>query len=192
MENIGKSNITAVILAGGQARRMNGEDKGLILYKGKPLISYVAKAIRANVDSIWVSANKNLDLYQEFGEVVTDNLADFQGPLAGISAALGCISTRYLLVVPCDGPYIDKVLIKRLANEIERSDAKLCVASEHNHLHPTFSLINVSIKPVLDQYLASGKRRLRQFFRDNHAIEVDFSDYEKMFVNFNTPQDLAG
>ncbi len=192
MENISKTDITAVILAGGQAKRMNGKDKGLVLFKEKPLISYVANAIRANVGSIWVSANKNLDLYQKYGEVVTDSFADFQGPLAGISAALGCINTQYLLVVPCDGPYIDKVLIERLTSKMEEHQAKLCVATENGHLHPTFSLIDVSVKAVLDEYLKSGERRLGKFFRDNQALEVDFSDQEKMFVNFNTPQDLTG
>ncbi|MDC9727249.1 MAG: molybdenum cofactor guanylyltransferase [Candidatus Thioglobus sp.] len=190
METISKSDITALILAGGQARRMNGKDKGLVLYKDQPLIAYVATAIRANVDSIWVSANKNIDLYQAFGEVVSDDLSDFQGPLAGIAAALSRIKTKYLLVLPCDGPYVEPILIKRLVDAMANNKVSLCVASEHQHLHPTFSLLNVCIKPVLDQYLASGERRLGQFFRDNQALEVDFSDHERMFVNFNTPEDL--
>lgn len=192
MENISKTDITAVILAGGQAKRMNGKDKGLVLFKEKPLISYVANAIRANVGSIWVSANKNLDLYQKYGEVVTDSFADFQGPLAGISAALGCINTKYLLVVPCDGPYVASILVEKLTNKMIGSNAKLCVATENGHLHPTFALMDISIKTALDKYLESGERRLGKFFRDNQALEVDFSDQEKMFVNFNTPQDLTG
>jgi molybdopterin-guanine dinucleotide biosynthesis protein A len=191
MKTINKSDITAVILAGGQARRMNGKDKGLVLFKGKPLISYVAHSISNNVQNICVSANKNLNLYQQFGKVITDNLPDFQGPLAGISATLGVIKTQYLLVVPCDGPYVAKILVERLAKAMVVNNSRLCVAVENNNLHPTFALINVAIKPILDEYLANGERKLGAFFKDNQAIEVDFSDYKKMFVNFNYVEDLT-
>jgi molybdopterin-guanine dinucleotide biosynthesis protein A len=191
MKTISKGDITAVILAGGQARRMNGADKGLMLFRGKPLISYVADAVRGSVKNICVSANKNLNQYRQFGEVITDNLPDFQGPLAGISATLGVIKTKYLLVVPCDGPYVEKILVERLANAMIANNTRLCVAIENNNLHPTFALIDVNVKSVLDEYLANGERKLGKFFKDNQSIEVDFSDYKKMFVNFNYVEDLT-
>ncbi|HIL42172.1 MAG TPA: molybdenum cofactor guanylyltransferase, partial [Gammaproteobacteria bacterium] len=86
-----KSNVTAVVLSGGQSSRMSGKDKGLLLLRGEPLISYVINAISGNVDSILVSANRNIDSYQKFGNVITDNLSEFQGPLAGILAALDVV-----------------------------------------------------------------------------------------------------
>jgi len=190
MKNIVKSNITAVILAGGRATRLQGQDKGLMLFKNKPLITYVSNAIHQDVHSIWVSANRNIDLYQEFGEVISDELPDFQGPLAGISAVLKKINTQYLLIVPCDGPYISKILVERLAHEMEKNQATLCVASENNHLHPTFALIDVAVENSLNQYLDSGQRKLGKFFKDNNAIEVDFSDHPALFVNLNSSVDF--
>ncbi len=191
MKTIAKSDITALILAGGQAKRMNGQDKGLILFRNKPLISYVVNIISKNVASILVSANRNIDLYQEFGEVVTDNLSDFQGPLAGISAALNKVKTKYLLIVPCDGPYINSLPSDRLVKEMAKNNTLMCVAAENGYLHPTFALINASVAPVLNQYLEDGNRKLGKFFKDNGATEVDFSDQPKIFINLNSPEDFT-
>jgi molybdenum cofactor guanylyltransferase len=190
MKNINKSDISAVILAGGRSSRMKGQDKGLILFNNKPLIHHVMDVIDQSVDSIWVSANRNLDLYQKFGKVVSDNLLDYQGPLAGISAVLNKINTKYLLIVPCDGPYIDHTLLEKLLKAMIRHDTALCVASENKHLHPTFALVDVNILPVVDQYLETGERRLGKFFKDNNAIEVDFSDSPQLFANLNSPEDF--
>ena len=191
MKSITKSDITAVILSGGQATRMNGKDKGLVLFKDKPLISYVVNTIHKNVDSILVSANKNLDLYQKFGKVITDDLANFQGPLAGISKAIDMAHTQYLLVLPCDGPFIHSVLLKRLTQSMQQHHTDICIASDGDKIQPTFALINTNIKNKLDQYLARGNRKLGQFFKENKAITVDFCDHPKMFINLNSPEDLS-
>lgn len=190
MKSISKRDISVVILAGGRALRMGNKDKGLMLFNQKPLIHYVVHGVSQSVDSIWVSANRNLDLYQQYGQVVSDELANYQGPLAGISAVLSQVTTQYLLIVPCDGPYVDATLLERLSHAMINNQAQLCVASENGHLHPTFALIDVSIKADLDQYLQSGQRKLGQFFKENGAVEVDFSDSPQMFINFNTPEDL--
>ena len=42
--------ISAVILAGGKARRMNGADKGLQLLQNKPLISHVIERLTTSSD----------------------------------------------------------------------------------------------------------------------------------------------
>ena len=191
MKSITKSDITAVILSGGQATRMNGQDKGLVLFKDKPLISYIVNTIHKHVDSILVSANKNLDLYQKFGRVIPDDLANFQGPLAGISKAINVSNTQYLLVLPCDGPFIHTILLERLTQAMQQHNTTICVASDGDKIQPTFALINTNIKNRLDQYLASGNRKLGKFFIENKAITVDFCDYSKMFINLNSPQDLS-
>ena len=60
---IPKQKITAVILAGGRAQRMGGQDKGLLPVYGKPMIEYVIEALRSQVGQIIISANRNLDRY---------------------------------------------------------------------------------------------------------------------------------
>ena len=94
MKKISKNEITAVILAGGQASRMDGEDKGLIVFRELPLISHVINITKPKVSQILISANRNFEEYANFGKVISDDLEGYQGPLAGISKALKVCSTR--------------------------------------------------------------------------------------------------
>lgn len=191
MNPISKADISAVILAGGRASRMQGQDKGLILFNQKPLIGHVVDVVKNMVDSIWVSANRNLDAYQAFGQVISDELADYQGPLAGISSVLNCTTKPYLLILPCDGPYVQEILVERLAQTMVETKARACVAIENNNMHPTFALLHVDMAPALSTYLETGQRQLRRFFLDNQAMLVDFSDHPRMFVNLNSPEDFT-
>ncbi|MDP2253153.1 MAG: NTP transferase domain-containing protein, partial [Thiobacillus sp.] len=72
--------VAAVILAGGQGRRMGGADKGLIDYRGRPLVEWALAALAPQVGEILISANRNLDLYAAYGHrVLPDTMPDFPG-----------------------------------------------------------------------------------------------------------------
>ena len=116
-----RDRITGLILAGGRARRMGGQDKGLIPLAGRPLIAWVIEALRPQVGSILISANRNQAAYAAFGyPVIGDeaggpDLTGFQGPLAGIAAAMTLAQTPWLLTLPCDTPLLPADLAARLA-----------------------------------------------------------------------------
>ncbi|HID48564.1 MAG TPA: molybdenum cofactor guanylyltransferase MobA, partial [Chromatiales bacterium] len=81
--------ITAVILAGGIGRRMGGQDKGLVELDGRPLIEHIIDALKPQVMTILINANRNQYRYASYGyPVITDTLANYQGPLAGFAAGL--------------------------------------------------------------------------------------------------------
>ncbi|HIM54392.1 MAG TPA: molybdenum cofactor guanylyltransferase [Gammaproteobacteria bacterium] len=187
---IEKNNITAVILSGGRSSRMQGEDKGLILLNDKPLINYVVDVVNSKVDRLLISANRNIEAYQQYGEVITDELSDFQGPLAGISSALSRAATTYLLTLPCDSPMINKTVIDRLVDTMDRANVDICVADDGLRIHPTIALIKTSLKDNLLAFLDSGERKLGLWIERNNFQKVDFSDQPKVFVNLNNPQDF--
>lgn len=187
---IEKNNITAVILSGGRSSRMQGEDKGLILLNNKPLINYVVDVVNSKVDRLLISANRNIEAYQQYGEVITDELTDFQGPLAGISSALSRAATTYLLTLPCDSPMINKTVIDRLVDTMDRANVDICVADDGLRIHPTIALIKTSLKDNLLAFLDSGERKLGLWIERNNFQKVDFSDQPKVFVNLNNPQDF--
>ncbi|HAD99594.1 MAG TPA: molybdenum cofactor guanylyltransferase [Gammaproteobacteria bacterium] len=187
---IDKNNITAVILSGGRSSRMQGEDKGLILLNDKPLISYVADVVNSKVVRLLISANRNIDAYQKYGEVISDELSDFQGPLAGIVKAMSVVSTPYLLVLPCDSPLVNEIVIDRLIQCMTDKDMDICVAGDGVRIHPTFALIKTSLKDNLLDFLDSGERKLGLWIEQNDFQKVDFSDQPKVFINLNNPQDF--
>ena len=145
MNKISKNKITAVILAGGRSSRMGGDDKGLVEFRGKPMISYACDVVREKVGKILISANRNQNSYAAYGEVVEDNLADFQGPLSGISAALNICSTPYLFILPCDSPLITRELVDEIIEKMVSSSAEICVAHDGKIMHATFALIKSSL-----------------------------------------------
>jgi molybdopterin-guanine dinucleotide biosynthesis protein A len=190
MQNINKSDITAVILSGGQGLRMGREDKGLILFQGRVLITYVVAVVEGKVARLLISANSNIEKYQQYGEVISDDLKDFQGPLAGISKALSVVKTPYLLILPCDNPTINQTIITRLIDAMHKNDVAICVANDSVRMHPTIAIIKTNMHSNLSDFLDSGNRKLGLWIQQNNFIKVDFSDYPKALSNLNTHKDF--
>lgn len=183
--------ITGVILAGGRSRRMGGDDKGLISFQKRPLVQYAINAIRPQVDHIVVNANRNLQQYQSYGlPVISDSLSDFQGPLAGMLAALQQSETDYILTIPCDSPFIPSHYRQRMMETLLASGRKLAVATDGKRLQPVFCLIHRSLQDDLQLYLQRGERKIEQWLRQHDIAVVDFSDQPDCFININQPEDL--
>jgi len=190
VNKISKNKITAVILAGGRSSRMGGDDKGLVEFRGKPMISYACDVVREKVGKILISANRNQNSYAAYGEVVEDNLADFQGPLSGISAALNICSTPYLFILPCDSPLITRELVDEIIEKMVSSSAEICVAHDGKIMHATFALIKSSLGASLDNFLAGGERKMALWYRQQKLARVDVSDQLEVLTNVNRPEDL--
>lgn len=183
--------ISAVILAGGLAKRMNGADKGLQKLHGKPLVRHVIERLQPQVSAISINANRNLEDYKKFGlPVFSDKLTDYQGPLSGMLTGLEQAQTDYVLFVPCDCPFLPLNLVAKLKSAVEKSDVLAAYARDGERDHPTFCLISRQLSTALFQYLAAGERRMLYFLNRQHAVAVDFSEQKSAFRNFNTLEDL--
>lgn len=100
------SAITGVVLAGGKARRMGGIDKGLLELKGKPLWKHVADTLLSQLETVVVNANRHQEIYRSGGlKVISDVMADFPGPLAGMLSVFQQEAGDWFLFCPCDTPF---------------------------------------------------------------------------------------
>lgn len=110
--------IAGLILAGGQGIRMGGVDKGLQLLQDKPLVEHVIQKICPQVQGLWISANRNLDEYREFGFPVFNDLECYTGlgPLAGIASFIPHLPNNitHVQIISCDTPYLPNDLCARL------------------------------------------------------------------------------
>ncbi len=184
--------ISAVILAGGQAKRMGGADKGLQLLHGKPLFQHIYERLRTQVEQISINANRNHAEYSADGLMVfADRIAGFQGPLSGILTALERSETDFVLFVPCDCPFFPQNLLEKLKSAVVFHGVSIAYVHDGEREHPTFCLMARSLKDKLADYLASGERRMLQFMRQNGAVSVDFSENKQAFTNINTLDDLT-
>lgn len=181
--------ITGVVLAGGKATRMEGQDKGLLELNGKPLWKHVADVLAPQTHRVVINANRHLDVYRHSGlQVVTDNLAGYPGPLAGMLSVLMSVEEDWFLFCPCDTPFIPSDLASRLV--MGRGDSPVVWVHDGERDHPTIALVNRQILPLLSDYLVRGERRVLVFMREAGGHSVAFNHQKDAFVNVNTPDDL--
>ena len=183
---------SGVILAGGLARRMNKQDKGLIRYKGRPMIAYAVEAMAPVVGQLMINANRNNEQYEKFGyPVIADQTDTFDGPLAGVLTALKHCGADELLVMPCDSPLVKPDDLFRLLDALRLSGAEIAVAFDGERLHPVFLALKATLEPSLQAYLKSGQRKIDRWFEQLQMTTVDFSDTPDIFLNINTLEELV-
>ncbi len=187
-----QTKVTGVVLAGGLARRMGGQDKGLIKYKGQPMILYALQAQEAVVDELLINANRHQDLYRKFGyPVISDQSATFDGPLAGVLSAMLHSDAEILLVTPCDSPLIQSDHLLRLLDGRAEHNADIAVAFDGERLHPVFLALKRSLYSSLQQFLASGQRKIDIWLQQHDLARIDFSQSPEIFLNINSLDELA-
>ena len=182
--------VSGLVLAGGAGRRVGGADKGLLLWRQRPLIDHVIERLAPQVDALIISANRNQQIYAERGWPIVADLpvsADaerYPGPLAGVAAGLGACRTPWLLTSPCDCPCLPGDLRARLQQAAVAAAANIAVARSSEGLQPTFLLCRQHLLASLQAFLVAGRRRLRDWCAEQGAIEVPFSNPED-FKNLN-------
>jgi len=188
----GSTAISAVILAGGQGRRMGSVDKGLVELRGKPMVEWVLERLRPQVDEVLINANQNLDRYREFGvPVFSDDIGGFAGPLAGLHAGLGHAAHPLVVTAPCDSPFLPTDLVSRLADALDAAGADLAVAKTFTQAHPVFCLCRREVLPHLDAFLSAGGRKIDRWYETLKVVSVQFDDQEAAFSNINTREELG-
>lgn len=181
-------NISCVILAGGEGRRVNGQDKGLVLYQNKPLIEHVVANVKPQVDDIVISANRNLASYQRYADkVISDEQNDYMGPLAGINACLPHCRHSLTLVVACDLPRLPDDLVCRLHAAMNKPDraSDISIATV-NSRHQLALLIKTGLQLSIAQNLAKNRLKLIEWVESQHYETVNFDQQEQAFANLNT------
>lgn len=189
---INKTEITALILCGGQGRRVLGFDKGLLTYHHQPLIATLLAIIEPQVGAVIISANRHLEQYRRFGwPVLPDTTPGYPGPLAGLLRGLEQASTPWLITVPCDTPLLPDNLVTRLAEVVARSENRsVAIVRDDKHIHHAHSLMATGLKDDLQQCFKAGERRLAAWLRRHDPVFVDFPDQPQAFLNLNNIEDF--
>lgn len=179
--------ITTVILAGGRGVRIGG-NKGLQRLGDKPLIAWVIEAVRRDSHALLINANGDDAAYFQFGyPVIKDVLPDWQGPLAGLHAALLRAETGLVMSVPCDTPFLPDDLIARCRAKL--GDAEAVVVVAEGVRQPAIALYRKSVLPKLEAYMQQGGRKVNGWLDTLRITEEVFQDDWK-FNNINTLQEL--
>jgi len=175
---------------------MGGGFKALLDLGGKPLLQHVIDRLAGQVSHSILSVETVAVEFEPFGLVqVPDPEPGSNGPLGGLAAALDCLEdseTKWLLLVPCDAPFLPPDLAHDLLQKAESEHTEVAVASYDSELQPTFSLWHQDMRSALQQ--AVNKDRMagfKQFLRGRSYSVVDWPVSSiNPFFNINEPSAL--
>lgn len=188
-----RSDVTALILAGGRATRMGGVDKHALVVDGLSIFDRQCNVLLPRVADIIVSAQGSIPGHK----TVADRVAG-AGPLAGIAAGVAEARTPWLLVIAGDMPYISGALIDRLLGEataeVDAVGIRIGGLPE-----PLVCALRVSaVRPHLERRLSAGKLKASELLTDDglrvawiEESELRAIDPElRALFNVNDPHDL--
>lgn len=184
-----RPNLSILLLAGGRGQRMGGQDKGLLEWRGQPLIAHLHALTRALTDDLIISCNRNAECYQHYADrVVADAENDFPGPLAGIRAGLALARHSHLLVLPCDSPCMDMALLEQL---LAMAGEQPVMLRQGEHWQPLFSLLPTQLSAALEAAWQAGERSPQRILRQLGAKALDCAVDDPRLANLNTPELLS-
>lgn len=186
-------NTDLVILAGGQARRMQGKNKLLQQFDHEMQLLKIYRQFCDEVAKIWVNSHQDCIVYQEIiAEIAcfSDDQAGFLGPLMGMKSAWAHVTTDYILFIPCDITFIPKDVLSKMHQallEAENSQAVFISINEQN-LYP-FCLLKRDSLATLEKHLANEQLSIRKCFDD---LKPQVVKYENpiSFHSINSEQEL--
>lgn len=181
-----------LLLAGGRGQRMGGQDKGLLEWRGQPLIAHLHGLTRPLSDDLIISCNRNQERYARFADrLVADAATDFPGPLAGILAGLSVARHDWLLVLPCDAPLLDHALLQDMRRQAVQQPAQPLMLRRGTQWEPLFSLLPRHLLPSLQQAWQAGERSPRRALLALGAAALECAQDDARLANLNTPELLA-
>ncbi|WP_148861463.1 molybdenum cofactor guanylyltransferase MobA [Marinobacter fonticola] len=189
-----RENCCGLILAGGRARRLGGVEKGLALWQGHPLVAYAREALRPHCAVIAISANRQLEDYRHWADVVVNDEEGFgdTGPLAGLLAGMQharALGMSGVLVMPCDTPGVSAAVIEQLATTAAVDAQRLVLARVERRPQPLHGYYPVALVEDLTSYLKSGERKVMDFAGRQDTLYLDLPVSSEVFRNLNTPED---
>jgi molybdenum cofactor guanylyltransferase len=185
------------ILAGGLARRLGGGDKALRMVGGQTVLARLVGRFAPQVTQLILNANDDAARFNEFGlPVVSDDLPDRPGPLAGVLAGLDWTAqfapdVQWVVTAPGDAPFLPLDLVARL--HAARGKATLACAASGGQTHPVAALWPVALRHDLRHALTVEKLHKVGAYMRRHEpaiVEWPIAGVDPFF-NVNTPADLA-
>jgi molybdenum cofactor guanylyltransferase len=188
-----------LVLAGGLARRMGGGDKALIHIGEATILERVLARIAPNCAGIVLNANGDPTRFARFGlPVISDDVAGFAGPLAGILAGLDWAASHepdidWVVSVPGDCPFLPRDLVQRLHAARRDAGSPLACAQSGAWRHPVVGLWRVALRHDLRHALVDEDLRKIEVWTARHGVALAEWPAQPVdpFFTVNTPEDVA-
>ena len=176
---------TAIILAGGESRRM-GRDKALLPYRGKSLVEHCRDTLAPHFGEILLSAN-DPEKYGFLNVPVVIDEERGRGPLMAIYSALGASSSEVNFVIACDIPEIDISFMLKLLDYANAYDAVIARTGE-GMVEPLFSFYRKSLRKTMREILDEGNNKITLLY-DRCDVKYLQMEDSSWYRNINTEEE---
>jgi molybdopterin-guanine dinucleotide biosynthesis protein A len=193
---------SAAILAGGRARRFDGQDKSALVIDGQTILERQLTVLSEVSDDILLIGSRH-PLRIPTGGVATRQIADRvadSGPLGGLDAGLAACRAETLTVVACDMPFIAAGFLRHLAAlAADRPEVQAVVPRTKRGYHPLCAVYTRACAPIVARHLAERRLKLvelldvlNQSGRGRLLVVEEaelgrFGDPDRLLANVNTP-----
>lgn len=186
--------LSVVIQAGGRSSRM-GEDKGLVPLAGRPMIEHVLTRVAGLGEETLITTNQPDD-YAYLGLRMVSDPQPGAGALPGLRTALQAAHGDTVLVLACDLPFVNRLLLEHMLEQCDEADVVVPRwEGTYQTLHAVYN--RKRTLRAVEQALADGERRMISFYPQLRVHTVtpevvrQYDPHGHSFFNVNTPDELA-
>ncbi len=174
--------VAAIILAGGQSRRMRRE-KPLLPVCGRPIIEALIEQVRPCFDTILVSAGERRKFSFLGLPVIVDD-SPGQGPLPAVLTALRASPCRTNFILACDIPVVHIPVLRRILALAPASEI-VVPRYRDGKFEPLFASYDRGIVPAIEKQVHAGDLKISSLFKAcrTRFVPMDGQDW---FRNLNT------
>jgi molybdopterin-guanine dinucleotide biosynthesis protein A len=193
------TDVDGLILAAGRSSRMVSGNKVQALLAGRPLLAQVVDRLAPQVDKLFINGDSKLCAEacgDQLYPFIADRLEGFQGPLTGLYSALvsdQLSAAAYLMMTPCDGPFIPDNLVSELHQLILGERADIACIRYQGEVQPTFTLWKKSVVNAVENALLVDKNGgFKPLLQALNTVYLDWPEQSiNPFFNINSCEDLA-
>ena len=193
------TDVDGLILAAGRSSRMVTGNKVQALLAGKTLLEQAVERLAPQVGNLFINGDPALcreACGSQLYPFIVDKLKDFQGPLTGLYSALisdQLSDARYLMLTPCDGPFIPANLVAELYALIVSKNADIACIRYQGAAQPTFTLWDKSVLGAVETALLVDKNGgFKPLLQRLNTVYLDWPEQAvNPFFNINSREDLA-
>jgi molybdenum cofactor guanylyltransferase len=192
--------VSALVLAGGQSRRM-GQDKALLHVDGIPMLQRVCAIARQCANPVyvvtpWIERYQAIvppgcQLIREISTLSDTDDTDSHGPLMGFAQGLVQVQTEWVLLLACDLPNLKAEVLQTWVQQLEEVDS-IAIAYLPRHPKGWDSLCGFYRRDSLaglQGFIESGGRSFQRWLAQHSVAELALEN-KQMLLNCNTPADL--
>jgi len=202
--------VSAIVLAGGQGKRIGGnklflhlEDQAMLEVLLRRISGWLAEILLVVSPREELAAGELLKkLHRQDAVRLVPDRHEGLGPLAGLARGMEEASEPWVFALGCDMPDVNEAVVrllwhKRLTSGDPTSETDAVLARIDGYLEPLHAFYRTVCRESLQSVLCHGKRKISACFPELDLVIVEEEElavipgYRTSFRNLNTPLHLA-